>query len=621
MRTRALIAALAALAVTLAAPRPAAAAALQFGPCGKGAVDCATVVVPLDKTGSTPGTVSLYVERLQALGTPRGVMFLVAGGPGQASANAFDLESSGSFFREQFPGYTLIAFDPRGTGRSGVLRCPELQADPSASPAREQALVATCANEIGSSRRFYSTREHADDIDAVRQALGMEKVGLWGTSYGTQLAVSYALTYPTHVERLLLDSVADPAGRDPFAADDLRELPKGLAEICPGSSCRAATPNFVADVVSLANRLGARPIQGAVPRPGGGRLVVKFDGVDFLSGVVIDSDLNAGIAAELPAAVRAALRGRPRALLRLVELDRESSVLPAEDLSMGLLAATVCDDGPFPWQPLTSLADRPGLFAAALGALPEGALGPFGKWAAQMGPAALCLLWPPQPAGRGIGGGPLPDVPVLVLSGSRDLRTPTSQAAAVAARFRQGRLLIVPGVGHSVLGADLTGCADNAVKTWLAGGIPPTRCKRVPAFIAPLAAFPASVAAVAPAGAPGRRGRTIVAVSRTVREAAATWGVAVTGFASAPKALAGPFGGTLRVSGAGFALSRYSAVPGVEVTGKLALSRPTSGSVFPLRFVGAVKVGGARAAHGTLRVGRATLAGTLDRRAVRGPAS
>ncbi|HEX6702653.1 MAG TPA: alpha/beta fold hydrolase [Gaiellaceae bacterium] len=619
MRLRALIAPLAAVAF-LIAPHTAA-AGLQFAPCGKGAVDCATVSVPLDRTGSTPGSVSLYVERLQALGAPRGVMFLVAGGPGQASAGAFDLESSGSSFRDQFPGYTLIAFDPRGTGRSGVLRCPELQADPSASPSREQALVARCAEEIGASRQFYSTREHADDIDAVRQALGVDKVALWGTSYGTQLAVSYALTYPTHVERLLLDSVADPAGRDPFSADDLREMPKGLAELCPGSTCRAATPSFVRDVVTLANRLGARSLQGAVPRPGGGRATVKFDGVDFLSGVVIDSDLNAGLTAELPAAVRAALHGRPRALLRLVQLDRESSVLAPEDLSMGLLAATVCDDGPFPWQPLTPLTDRPALFSAALGALPDGALGPFGKWAAQMGPAALCLLWPPQPAGRGIGAGPLPNVPVLVLSGSRDLRTPTAQAAAVAARFPQGRLLIVPGVGHSVLSADLTGCAESAVKTWLAGGTPPTRCRRSPAFVPPLAAFPASVEALKPAGATGLRGRTLAGVSRTVREAAATWALAVTGFASAPRALAGPYGGTVRVAGISFSLSRYSIVPGLEVTGKLDLHRPVTGSLFPLRFVGSVTVGGAKAAQGRLRIGPARLAGKLGGRAVSGPAA
>src|SRR5436190_6803264 len=295
MRLRGLIV-LTALCAALGVPHasPAAPPTPLFLPCGGNGLECSTVNVPLDRSGATPGTVALHVEELPAPGTPRGVLFIIAGGPGQGSAGTFQLGATGADFRSQFPGYTLVAFDNRGTGRSGVLRCPELQASPFASPAQVQPLVAKCATEIGSSRAFYSTRDHADDIDAVRQALGVDKAGLWGTSYGTQLSVAYALTYPTHVERLLLDSVADPAGRDPFAADDLREMPKGLAEICPGSTCRAATSNFVGEVVSLANRLAARPIQGSIPRSGGGRVTVRVDGVDFLSGVVIDSDLNAG---------------------------------------------------------------------------------------------------------------------------------------------------------------------------------------------------------------------------------------------------------------------------------------------------------------------------------------
>src|SRR2546430_1142862 len=238
-----------ALWAALGAPNAAPAARTLLAPCGANGLQCATVNVPLDRSGATPGTVSLQVEELPAPGIPRGVLFLIAGGPGQASAGAFTLGANALDLRSEYPGYTLVAFDPRGTGRSGLLRCPELQSDPAASPARLQALVPTCAGEIGQTRVFYSTRDHADDIDAVRQALGVDKVGLWGTSYGTQLSVAYALTYSTHVERLLLHSVADPAGRDPLAAGLLREMPQGLAAICrgpgrgrPGASARRRAP-------------------------------------------------------------------------------------------------------------------------------------------------------------------------------------------------------------------------------------------------------------------------------------------------------------------------------------------------------------------------------------------
>jgi pimeloyl-ACP methyl ester carboxylesterase len=618
MRLRGLIV-LTALCAALSVPNAAPGARAFLVPCGANGLECATVNVPLDRTGATPGTVPLHVEELPAPGTPRGVLFLIAGGPGQASSSTFTLGANAIDFRSEFPGYTLVAFDQRGTGRSGVLRCPELQADPFAEVAKEQALVAKCATEIGSTRAFYSTRDHADDIDAVRQALGVNKIALWGTSYGTQLSVAYALTYPTHVERLILDSVADAQGRDPFSTDDLQQMPKGLASLCSGGLCKSATSNFVREVVRLANRLAARPITAKVAKTGGGTRTVRATGYDLLSGAVLDSDLNAGLAAELPAAVHAALRGQPRALLRLVQLDREASVTSAGDLSMGLFTATVCDDGPFPWNPDTPVAQRSGLLASARSALPAGSTGPFGSWATDIGSAVFCLTWPPQPPRQGIGSGPLPNVPVLVFAGERDLRTPASNAAAIAARFPQGHLVTVPGVGHSVLGTDLTNCAQNALAIWLSGGVPPPRCARSPMLVNPIGPFPASFATLKPGRVGGVRGRTLAAVAKTVREAAGAWAFSLTGFSEA-HTIAGLYGGVIRVSGTNFVLKGYSTVPGVRISGSFHLYRPETAPAVPARFVGSVRVDGTKAARGTLKVGSSTLTGLLGGRRVRGPA-
>ena len=618
MRLRGLIV-LMALCAALGAPNAAPAARTLFAPCGANGLQCATVNVPLDRSGATPGTVSLHVEELPAPGIPRGVLFLIAGGPGQASAGAFTLGANALDLRSEYPGYTLIAFDPRGTGRSGLLRCPELQADPFAALTRVQALVAKCGTEIGASRDFYSTRDHADDIDAVRRALGVDKIALEGTSYGTQLSVAYALTYPSHVERLILDSVADPTGRDPFALDDLQQMRKGLASLCSGGLCRAATSNFVGELVKLANRMAAHPVAGKVAKQSGGTRTVRATGFDFLGGAVLDSDLNAGLAAELPAAVHAALRGRTRPLLRLVQLDRQTAITSAEDLSMGLFTATVCDDGPFPWAPETPLGQRPGLLAGARSALPKGSTGPFGIWATDLGPAPFCLRWPPQARRPGIGSGPLPNVPVLVFAGERDLRTPATNAAAIAARFPQGRLVTVPGVGHSVLGTDFTGCAQTAVSIWLSGGVPPSRCPRSPMLVNPIGAFPASFATLKPGRTGGVRGRTLAAVAKTVREAAASWAFSLTGFTQV-QAIAGLYGGTIRASGTSFVLKGYSTVAGVRISGSLRLYRPEARSPLPARFVGSVRVDGTKAAHGRLAVGASTLSGRLGGRRVHGPA-
>ena len=230
---------------------------------------CSDVVVPLDRSGRVPGTITLRVESLAAEGAERGVMMLVAGGPGQGSATVIDVgdRDNALLFHALFPGYRIVAFDNRGTGTSGLLECPALQQ--AIAFAGQDALAAACATSIGPARDFYSTHDHAEDTEAVRLALGVDRIGIWGTSYGTKLALAYALAYPTHVERLLLDSVLPTDYPEPFEANVLHDMPLALSGYCGISACRAATPNFAADVAAVANALARTPVRGSVRQPNG----------------------------------------------------------------------------------------------------------------------------------------------------------------------------------------------------------------------------------------------------------------------------------------------------------------------------------------------------------------
>ena len=353
------------------APRRAAACDAASG------VTCSDVVVPLDRTGRVPGTITLHVESLPAEGAERGVMMLVAGGPGQGSATVFNLsdKDSADLYHALFPGYRIVAFDNRGTGKSGLLVCSALQK--STTFVGQEELAAGCAASIGPNRDFYSTHDHVDDTEAVRVALGVDKIALWGTSYGTKLALAYALAYPTHVERLLLDSVLPTEYPEPLEANVLHDMPLALSSYCGAGACRAATPNFAGDVAAVANTLARTPARGAVRLANGSVRNERMDGLDMLA-LVVDSDLNPGLAAMLPAATHAARAGRMGALLRLHYLDIGGSTYSAEELSVGLNAATSCADGHFPWDPAAPLADRPAKLTAAISSLPAGALGPFG---------------------------------------------------------------------------------------------------------------------------------------------------------------------------------------------------------------------------------------------------
>jgi pimeloyl-ACP methyl ester carboxylesterase len=593
-----------ALGVVLAAGTGSGAASAAGMPCGTTpGLLCSSVVVPLDPQGVVPGTVSLHVEELPPNGPSTGAMFLIAGGPGQGSAHTFDLgePSSAAFFRALFPGYTLVAYDDRGTGYSGVIDCPALQS--STTLGGQDVLAAQCASSLGAAASLYGTAEHAADLDAVRAALGFSKIGLYGVSYGTKLALAYASFYPANVQLMVLDSILPTDRPDPFSANVARAMPATLQAFC-ATACAAATPDFAGDVVAVANRLASAPVRGPVVQLDGRTRQDSLDAPDFLL-VVLDADLSPGLAAELPAAVHAARLGYMAPLLRLHVLDDEAEDFDASDLSGGLYAATDCRDGPFPWPADSDPATRPALLQQAVAALPAGTFGPFGSWAAQVGNAGMCDLWPSPAGGADLTPNPLPNVPVLALSGGFDMRTPTADAQSVIAQFPQGKLIVVPGVGHSVVSADPDGCAALAVRDWILNQSSSETCPRPPFEVAPLGPFPRPLQSKRRLTA----AKTYALAAKTLAESEATW-LFDEGTATPLPGLAG---GRLVPTPRGFRLAAYGIVPGVTVSGTVGV---VPGSDTPWRFDGELKVGGRLAAAGSLFLDRSRLSGTLGGRSV-----
>ena len=113
------------------------------------------------------------------------------------------------------------------------------------------------------------------------------------------------------------------------------------------------------------------------------------------------------------------------------------------------------------------------------------------------------------------GPGPFPNVPMLAVSGGYDMRTPTAAAASVAAQFPQGHVLVVPGVGHSVLGVDTSGCSQRAVRDWILGAAVPATCARPAAYIPVAPAYPAAPTRAVTAA------QTLAIATKTIKDAQA----------------------------------------------------------------------------------------------------
>jgi hypothetical protein len=179
------------------------------------------------------------------------------------------------------------------------------------------------------------------------------------------------------------------------------------------------------------------------------------------------------------------------------------------------------------------------------------------------------------------------------------MRTPTSSAAAVVSLFPHGKLLVVPAIGHSVVGADNSFCAIRAVRSWATDGNVPATCQRPSFLVTPAPGYPPATAPARPASP-----RATLALARTtIKEGAGMWLTVAFG-SGAP--VAGLVSGKLTPGQSAFRLDRYAIAPGVELTGKL-----TAGSGFPLRWSGTVTVSGNKAAHGKLTLKRDVLTGTL----------
>ncbi len=604
-----------ALALTLAAPASAS-AALPFNPCPDAPnLGCARLAVPLDPANPSGPQITLAVRRLLAGATPsQDALVGLAGGPGQAA-----IPLTSSFALEMAPALQtrdLISFDQRGTGASSPLQCPALQLN--APPAPDAEL---CAKEIGPSRGDYTTADSVADIEAIRVAGGYQKLVLFGTSYGTKVALEYAERYPQNVEALVLDSTVLPNGPDPLQRSTFAEIPAALADLCTAGACAAITANPLGEIAHLVTEIDRNPLRGYIFDGQGRRQPDAINGPGLLD-LLIAGDLNPALRAELPAAVHAALRGDPAALLRLSALGQgylPDGARPRASAARAPLAAnsdpafdnalylaTSCEEGMFPWSPRTApAAARFAQAKAALQAVPASALYPFDRVSDyETGNIPTCLDWPiasqPPPADA-----PLPDVPTLILSGEDDMRTPTADARLVAARIPDAQLLVVPHTGHSVLGSDLTTCSLDAVNAFFAGHAV-TPCAKAPNLFSPTPVPPVRLADVpATPGLADQAGRTVTAVQDTLTDLRREIiGAILNAEAALPAGarFGGLRGGHAALTQNAVVLHSFAYVPGVTLTGSVPVELLTRGSGSSARIV----VGGSSAARGvvTLQSGR-----------------
>ncbi len=594
------IAAACVAAGALPAPAGAAVSSIPFIPCKESnELACAHLTVPLDPSGAVPGTITLALRRrLAPVGEAHSAVIALAGGPGQ-SAIPF-AETFTELLGPILDTRDLIVFDQRGTGYSHPLSCHGFE-QPGAFRSGGQ-LIKSCAEQIGPERAFYTSLDSVADIEALRKALGYEKLVLWGTSYGTKVAEEYAQEYPQHVEALVLDSVVPPTGPDPLDRTTFEAIPRILRQLCAYHQCAQITPNPAGDLGRLVKRMGGGIVSGRYVGPHGHSNPVGISANELLD-ILLAGDFDPLLRAEFPAAVRAAAGGDNAPLARLLVHAFGGEGEEGEGIDSPLYFTTTCEEEDFPWSRGASPGERLTQARTRIGALPASAFAPFtSPNVLDFDELRACAYWPSATPAPPAVSEAMPNVPTLILSGADDLRTPTANARAVAAQIPDAHLLVVPNTGHAVLEDEPTSCARKALQAMFSGGVgvhpiapcaagPPTSPLLIPTPLAP-----ARLADVTPAhGYHGRAGRTLQAVALTIADFERQLTIQLLGASRSnltSLSSGGLRAGWAKLSKNGLSFHGYSYVPGVTVSGTVKAEKVT------------LRISGRAAAHGTLRLGR-----------------
>jgi pimeloyl-ACP methyl ester carboxylesterase len=464
---------------------------------------CGSVTVPVDRADPGLGTTSVAFALVPRRDAARPSLGTIVG-PGGPGSFLIDRASQVvDTFAPLMDRRDLVLVDPRGTGRSDPIACRAL-ADVALGftpPLRMSAAIGACGRELGPRAGAYGNAAVADDLDAVRAALGIERLDLFGASYGTYFMTVYAGRHPEHVRSIVLDA-GYPIAYDAWGLDRLAAARRGVGLVCARTrACRGSA--VLADLARLATRLRRHPASFTA-RAGDRRFRLRID--ENALAIAVYGNGDPRTLARLPAMVRSALEGDNTPLRRSVETWQLGAAGVLADPSAGgssgesAFLASACHDFPRAFSYADSDAARRVAYESALAALDAGALAPFSPTAWVHGgfeSPDWCLNWPADPtAGAPLAPGTaLPDVPVLVLSGDLDTSVPASQGRSAAALYPRATFVEIPNAGHTptdaspcaaalaarfvrALSADANACAGT--------GAPPPVTRRTPARVADL---------------------------------------------------------------------------------------------------------------------------------------
>jgi pimeloyl-ACP methyl ester carboxylesterase len=436
----------------------AAEAGVRWQPCQlgeiEGAAECTTVSVPENRARPRGRQIVLKVARLLPLGggpTAPDPIFVLQGGPGQSAVKLADFYGGRSWAPAR-RSREIILVDQRGTGSSNALDCDlgGRDEDPQTHLYElfPEAAVRACWSQVRhrADPSLYTTEAAVLDLDTVRRRLGFRRINLYGTSYGTRVALRYLERVPQNTRSLVLKGVVDPGTVAPatFAQDTDRALELLFSDCAADGPCNSAFPALRSYYALMRSRLRRGPVSANVKDGNGAlRSVTLTEGV--VSASIRSILQSVSPSARLPALIHAAGNGDYSPLAETILQFRTAG---AAALSTGLMLSVICaEDAPF--------------LPASAGLQDERTL-LRGYWVERV--RRGCAAWP-VPADRAKFRTMSRHLtPALLISGELDPATPPANAERARQYLPNSTHVVVPKGSH---GGGIQGCLDGVIANFL----------------------------------------------------------------------------------------------------------------------------------------------------------
>lgn len=232
------------------------------------------LIVAEDRSAPVPREIKLPVAivhgKSDAAAEP--VVYL-SGGPGLSGLNAAAYPGAYPWVKER----DFIVVGQRGTKDAvPALMCPEFKAaiEAAADTARAAAACRARLAVKGIGVGHYNSPASAADLEDLRQVLGIEIWSLYGTSYGTRLALTYARDHDGSIRSMVLDSPLPPnADYDAEAPANFEAVLRAIAEDCgQDAGCATAYPDLSQRFFRRLDDLARAPLSvEGLDKPVGGR--------------------------------------------------------------------------------------------------------------------------------------------------------------------------------------------------------------------------------------------------------------------------------------------------------------------------------------------------------------